>query len=162
MKYRMLSTEELEVFEEDFKHFLIVNGVHSEEWEAMNLQQPDQALALVELFCDTVLHKVYEKLRFLELRTKESCLVFKMGPEEIDLISLSAKAGAEVDLSTPESIHQALVEKAGHLGFFRSKKRYNTERELEIHALIEQGCVPSTESYWDALNSVVEDDPQPN
>lgn len=162
MKYRMLSTEELEVLAEDFKHFLIVNGVHSEEWEAMNQKQPDQALALVELFSDTVLQKVYEKLRFVELRTKESCLVFKLGVEEIDLISLSAKAGADVDLSTPESIHEALSKKAGLLSFFKSKKRYNEEREMEIHTLIEQGCVPSTESFWDALTSVVDDGPELN
>ena len=47
MKYRMLTTEELTHFEEDLKQFLIVNGVHGDEWEQMNRETPDKAVELV-------------------------------------------------------------------------------------------------------------------
>ena len=57
MKYRILSNEELSHLEEDFKHFLIVNGVHAEEWEALNNNDVDKAVQLVEVFSDTVLQK---------------------------------------------------------------------------------------------------------
>ena len=69
----MLSQEELELLEEDLKAFLIVNGIHADEWEQMNTAAPEKAIELVELFSDTVLQKVYENLRFIEHRTTRSC-----------------------------------------------------------------------------------------
>ena len=76
MKYRMLTADELVPFEEELKQFLIVNGVHGDEWEQMNRDTPEKAIELVELFSDTVLQKVYEKIEFLEFRSVDSCLVF--------------------------------------------------------------------------------------
>lgn len=155
MKYRMLSQEELEIFEEDFKHFLIVNGVHGEEWEKMNQEQPEQAVQLVEMFSDTVLQKVYEKVKFIEHRSQSSCMVFNLKPENIELISIGAKNNA-VDLSTPESIHKAFVEQATELTIFKTEKPYGKARELEIHEMIEQGCVNSSEAFWMQLEKLLD------
>jgi hypothetical protein len=55
MKYRILNKEEMEIFDEDFKYFLIANGVSNEEWVEMNTSNQDRAIDLVELFSDTVL-----------------------------------------------------------------------------------------------------------
>ena len=155
MKYRVLSDEELKVFEEDFKHFLIVNGVHAEEWEDMNKSNPEKAVALVELFSDTVLQKVYEKLKYIEHRSAESCLVFKLKEDVIELISINTKHGATIDLSSPESIHEALVNNIDQLTLFKTQKAYSKGRELEIHDMIEKGCVHSDESFWNALEASV-------
>ena len=119
MKYRMLTTEEMEIFNEDFKHFAIANGVSNEEWLEMNQSDPEKATKLVGLFSDTVLQKVYEKLKFIEHRSPASCLVFKLNESDIDLISLNRKSD-KVDLSTAESIHDALVNNASELTIFRS------------------------------------------
>ena len=150
MKYRMLSDEELQLFEEDLKHFLIVNGVHGEEWEKMNQEHPEEAKNLVGLFSDTVLQKVYEKLKFLEHRTKSSCMVFQLKDNSIEMISINANED-KVDLSTPEGIHEALVNKVEALTFFRNEKQYSKNREEEIHEMLEQGCLNSSEVFWTQL-----------
>jgi len=155
MKYRLLTSEELEIFDEDLKHFLIVNGVHNEEWVEMNASDPEKARDLVALFSDTVLQKVYEKVRFLEHRTPTSCMVFHVLEEEIHLIAINAK-GDEVDLSTPEGIHEALLQKTNQLAFFQTTKKYNEIREMEIHALLQQGCVNSSEAFWMQLKKALE------
>lgn len=155
MKYRILRDDELEGLQEDFKHFLIVNGVHNEEWVEMNERQPVKAVELVELFSDAVLQKVYEKIQVLEFRSEKSCLVFKVGREVIELISIQAEAATSIDLSTPESIHAALVNDGKNLRFFKTEKAYSQVRELEIHQMIEQGCVPSVEGFWHALETVI-------
>lgn len=154
MKYRILSQEELELLEEDLKAFLIVNGVHGDEWEEMNKSNPVKAVELVELFSDTVLQKVYENIKFIEFRTTESCLVFKLNKENIELISINAKSSG-VDLSTPESIHTALGSKASELSMFKTEKDYSKVRETEIHEMLEQGCVNSSEAFWYQLEKVV-------
>ena len=155
MKYRMLTEEELIIFEEDLKHFLIVNGIHAETWESMNKTNPEEAIKLVGLFSDTVLQKVYEKLKFIEHRSEGSCMVFHLGSDKIEMISINARDNS-VDLSTPESIHDALVSNAEKLSFFRSEKAYSKEREMEIHEMIAQGCVNSSEAFWIQLNKAID------
>lgn len=155
MKYRMLTTEEMEIFNEDFKHFAITNGVSNEEWVEMNQSDPEKATKLVGLFSDTVLQKVYEKLKFIEHRSSSSCLVFKLNESDIDLISLNRKS-EKVDLSSAESIHDALVNNPSELTIFRSKKNYSKVREEEIHEMLSQGCVNSSEAFWIMLEKVIE------
>lgn len=154
MKYRILSDEELTHFEEDLKAFLIVNGVHAEEWAELNKTNPQKAVELVELFSDNVLQKVYEKIKFVEHRSEKSCLVFKMNEKEIQLISINSSSDS-ADLSTPESIHSALQNNADSLTFFQSKKSYSKNREMEIHEMLEQGCVPSSEAFWILLEKSI-------
>lgn len=154
MKYRMLSKEELELFEEDLKAFLIVNGVDGDQWEGMNKNEPDKAIALVEMFSDNVLQIVYEKIKFIEHRTPKSCMVFHFAEDKIELISLNAK-NDEVDLSTPESIHNALANMAGSITIFKTKKAYSKNREEELHEMLEQGCVNSSEAFWMQLEKVI-------
>ncbi len=151
----MLTKEEMEIFDEDFKHFLIANGVSNEEWLEMNESNIDQATKLVELFSDTVLQKVYEKMQYLEFRSKESCLVFNCLPDSIELISLNAKPNSDVDLSTPDSIHRSMIQYPNKIQFFKSEKKYSTLRELELHRMVEQGCMNSSAEFWNALmNSI--------
>ena len=155
MKYRILTKEEMQIFDEDFKHFMITNGVTNEEWIEMNQSDVPRATKLVELFSDTVLQIVYEKIKFIEFRSTESCIVFNCLPEKMELISLNKKGGS-VDLSTPELIHTALTNEPSHLTCFKTEKKYIQSREEEIHQLIEQGCYNSTQEFWDALLQLID------
>lgn len=151
----MLTKEEMQIFDEDFKHFLITTGVSNEEWIELNQSNVPKATELVELFSDTVLQKVYEKIQFIEFRSVDSCIVFHCEKESMELISLNKKGG-NVDLSSPENIHEALTKNADNLTCFKTEKRYNTSREQEIHELIEQGCFNSSKEFWDALKKLID------
>jgi hypothetical protein len=155
MKYRCLTDDELELLADDLKHFLIVNGVHAEEWEHMNKVNPAKAIQLVELFSDTVLDKVYSKIKYLEHRSPDACLVFHFDDAKIELISIQRNQHEILDLSSPENIHEALSKHADKLSFFKSEKHYTNERNSEIHQLVVQGCFISTKDFWDALLSAI-------
>jgi Family of unknown function (DUF6495) len=158
MKYRVLTNEELTHLEEELKQFLIINHVYAEEWEQMNKDTPEKAVQMIELFSDNVLQKVYEQITYLEFRSKDSFMIFKCGKNNIELIALQKKnADSIIDFSTPESIHEALTHKVAEIGYFSQTKNYQRERELEIHQLIEQGCVKSTEFFWNALQTALHD-----
>lgn len=154
MKYRLLTKEEMEIFDEDFKYFLIANGVSNEEWLEMNKSDIEKATRLVALFSDTVIQKVYEKVKFLEHRSAASCMVFKFNQEDIELISLNRKS-EKVSLESPESIHTALTQFPEELTLFRTRKTYGKNREEEIHEMTEQGCVNSNEAFWILLEKVI-------
>jgi len=151
----MLTKEEMDIFNEDFKHFAVANGVSNEEWIEMNEHFPDKAAQLVAVFSDVVLQKVYEKVKFIENRSKSACLVFRLNNETIDLISLSTE-DESMDLSSPEGIHEALVNNSSQLSFFTFSKAYNKNREMEIHEMIEKGCVNSSEAFWNSLQKVIQ------
>lgn len=155
MKYRLLNEEERKFFDQDFKYFLISNGVKNEEWLEINEKDPDKATNLVEMFSDAVLDIVYKKVEFIEFRSIDSCLVFRCLPGEMELISIVAKPNEEVDLSTPESIHATLIHQPKSVSLFKTKKKYSKEREVEIHTMLEQGCVNSSKEFWDALELVI-------
>lgn len=154
MKYRILTKEEMDIFDEDFKHFLITNGVKNEEWLEMNQSDIEKATALVELFSDTVLQKVYEKIQFVEFRSEDACMIFHCLKDNMELISLNKKSG-DSDLSTPESIHEALSKSPDNLSIFKTTKKYSESREHEIHELFEKGCFVSSEEFWNALEILV-------
>lgn len=156
MKYRILTDEELQHLEGDLKAFLIINGVEGEAWKQLNETQPEKALKLVELFSDTVLQTVYEKIHYLEVRSADSCMVFHFEKDQIALISITRKPGTACDLSTPESIHEALINHPGGLNWFRTSKSYSKVREEEIHQLLEQGAVLSTVEFWEVLNEALQ------
>lgn len=151
MKYRMLTAEEMKIFDEDFKHFMITNGVSNEEWIEMNQTDLKKATALVELFSDTVLQKVYEKLEFIEFRSEDACMIFHCLKEKMELISLNKKGG-KADLSTPQAIHDSLQNYPDELSIFKTDKEYISSREEEMHELFEKGCYVSSREFWDALN----------
>lgn len=153
MKYRLLNKEEMEIFDQDFKHFLIANGVSNEEWVELNQKNISKATQLVELFSDTIFQKVYEKIQFIEFRSVESCIVFNCLPDSIELISINRKSD-QIDLSTPDSIHEALTKNSSEINYFKSSKKYNTLRELEIHQMIENGCFNSSEDFWNSLTQL--------
>ncbi len=157
MKYRMLTSEELTHLEEELKQFLIINHVYKEEWERMNRDTPETAQNLVGLFSDQVLQRVYENITYLEHRSKDACLVFKLGKDSIEMIGIQKKDNDSdiVSFETPESIHVALSVHPKEVGFFKHTKAYTKQREEEIHQMIEQGCVKSSEEFWKLLLEVV-------
>lgn len=155
MKFRILNDEELAHFENDLKAFLIIHGVDGDSWVTLNKTAPEKARALVELFSDQVLQIVYEKIQCVEHRSPKSLLVFHCGKDQQALIAIQSNS-PEIDLSTPESIHTALTENFGALTIFRSQKTYTESREEAVHQLLEQGAVPSSLSFWNALNEVLE------
>jgi cag pathogenicity island protein 24 len=156
MKYRILTKKEREIFDEDFKYFIISNGVTNEEWVEMNQSKPEKAIELVELFSDVVLEKVYQKIEYIEFRSENSCLVFNCTPDKLKLISIAPKTEKKVNLRTPESIHETLQNRLKDLDIFKSEKPYSTLRELEIHQMIEQGCLNSSKEFWDALVQLID------
>lgn len=154
MKYRLLTDDELSHFEGDLKAFLIVNGIDGPEWEKINKETPEKALGLIEIFSDNVLEIVYSKIHYAEFRAPKSLMVFKINENSTDLISLQLPENSTANFSTVESIHAALTQHAGEIQFFRQSRKHTKTREFEVHALIDQGCVPSDEEFWLSLETI--------
>jgi hypothetical protein len=134
MKYRVLTKEELLELEEDFKHFLIANGIYDDEWVKINKEDQKKAVELVGLFSDVVFDKALKNIKFLEHITKEGINAFFFTDKEVILIGITS-ANKEIDF-TRDTIDKFKNE----LNIFRTTKPYFKNREKEIFDLLETGA----------------------
>jgi hypothetical protein len=155
VKYRYLEEDELQYFEEEFKQFLILNEVYHEEWVKINQENQDKALELVGLFSNQILQRVYENIKYLELRTTNFCDVMFFDVDEVKLIRIEAKKPRSFDFSKLENIQNALLNHTSDLDFYKSSRKIQTNREIEIHYFIEKGAVPSTKEFWNAMEKLL-------
>ncbi len=155
IKYRYLNQDELEHLEEEFKQFLIVNHVYHEEWVKINQEDSEKALGLVALFSNEVLQNVYEKIKFLEVRQQSICDLYFFDTEEVSLVRMESEQSELINFSSVEGIDEALKNHLSKINFYKSQKKYQTNRELEIHVLLEKGAIPSTKEFWDLLQKII-------
>ena len=153
MRFRLLSDEELKHLEAEFKQFLIVNQIHSDEWLKLNNSEPEKVLMLVELFSDTVLLKVYEKIQFLEFRSPSLFSVYKFSEENIQAIHLKTENDS-ISLVDDNNLKTAIRNNLSELTLFKAEKNVNPFKEDEIHQLILQGCIVSNEFVWSQMASM--------
>lgn len=134
MKYRVLTKDELLELEEDFKHFLIANGIYDDEWVEMNKKSPKKAQDLVELFSDVVLDKALKNIKFIEHITAQGINAFFFADKEVVLIGLTS-SNKKVDFTK-----DTLDKFKNELNIFRTVKPYFKSREEEVFELLETGC----------------------
>ena len=154
MKYRILSAEELTALEEEFKQFLIVHGVFGEEWKKMNEENPDEAIELVEIFSDTVLEKVYSGISYLEYRSKELLILLAFSDGLVEQIRIQPKESKEIDLSNWIGLTSAMSS-LEQLDAFFGKKQLDTSKSEAIHVFVNQGFIPSEESFWEQMKRFI-------
>lgn len=155
MKYRMLTMEELGFLEEELKQFLIVNGVHGDEWEKLCSHERDKAEKLIAMFSDNVLQTVYERIKFLEFRTEDLWVLMQILDEIAESITIKCKEGSGIDLSSDAVLDNVFEHYRQEIEVFRASKRHKLSREEEVHNLIMSGCVPSSSDRWLALDKLI-------
>lgn len=152
VKYRFLTDEELKGFEEEFKHFLIANGLHAEEWEKMNSENPDKAIEIVGLFSDLILDKVYDKTNYILHTSPKALKAFKFNKENAVLIGVDYKGEGEL----PEAgVIEFIANNAADMLIYGTSKSFSEEnRNKELHFLVKHGAVVTDEKVFEYLAEI--------
>lgn len=158
MRFRRLTTEELETLEEDFVQFLASNQITAKEWLSLKENDLDQVHKLIDLFSDIVLEKVFSKIECLQHRTKDTVRVFYCQDDKITMTGLQI-ADPTKDLTNPK--HLAILADPsalnGSVKVFQMDKKYITERPDEVFSMMyKDGCQPASKSMFDALVKMYE------
>ena len=155
MRFRSLTIDELKELETEFKQFLIINQVYNEEWIEMNQKDLEKANALVDLFSDQVLEKVYSKIDFLEKRDKYAFSVFAVTKTDIETITIQSK-NQTIELLTNAQIETALNQHLNELEIFYGTKKLTKEKCDEVFDLIKEGCEISSLDVWHSFSSFLD------
>ena len=158
MKFRVLTTQELEPLKDDFIKFLSANTITGEDWVSIKKDKPEEAETLLAMFCDIVWEKSLEKINFLEHRDEKYLKVFRCGKEKIEMVGFSVKAE-----NAPSLLEQSTFEKLGSgalkfsdlLAEFYASEKETKDLVMEKFKMMEEGCVPCEEAYFYGIKSLV-------
>ncbi|MEY4571824.1 MAG: hypothetical protein RLZ10_1035 [Bacteroidota bacterium] len=154
-KYRILSSDELQELDPEFKQFLIVHGIFDEEWRKINIENADYAIEMVEIFSDTVLEKVYSKISFLEYREKEVLIALSFTETYVEQIRLQQKENCNIDFLNPTLWIEPNFP-ISEIDAYYGKKLIKSSKNEEIHSFIEQGFVIAESDFWSNLKQVIQ------
>jgi len=159
MKYRILSTKELEPLRDDFIIFLSANTITGEDWVNIKSNKPSEASKLIEMFSDIVWERSLEKIKYLEHRDEKYLKVFYCGENKIEMVGFKVN-GKNAPSLLEEKTFKLLG--SGELKFSElnavfssSEKTYKISRNMDIYFMIESGCVPCEKSYYYGIKSLL-------
>ena len=144
----MLTEEELKALSDDFTQFLVVQGVDDVTWRKMNIENEEKAIEVVEVFSDTVLHKVYSKIQYMSYISDHVFSIFKINKTSIDLILIKS-TDASLIFQDEATLYSLLNSNSGAWELYSSSKELGDKLTDEVHKLTTQGCQISSKEIWD-------------
>ncbi len=150
--YRALTLKELELFEQEFKEYLAVNGIDADLWQKIKAEQPEKVEGIIESFSDVIYNSVLLKLEYIEFATENDIKYFYYGKEKAELIGLQSN---EVSFTNPKEVIKAIEEKKVSIKSYKTSKTYTNKREIELFEMIKNGCQPSDGKTFTLLKSMV-------
>lgn len=147
MRFSCLSNDQLKELEKDFVEFLIVNGVEGDSWKKINIENPQQAIALVEIFSDLVWEKILTQIKFLEFKTNSHWAFCKMEEDKGDMIIIRSKNQTDLNIENGDVLSFNPLE----MELITASKKYNKNREEEIFELIQSGYLKCEPHFYENL-----------
>jgi hypothetical protein len=133
-KYRLLSSEELRLFEKEFIDYLVVNGITADDWVKMKETDQLKADKVIDLFSDVILEDVLRKSLFVKKINYDSVFCFHFQSEEVVMIGLQTKNKQSID-----SYLEGHTD-SQNLEIIKATKKYTQQREIELFKMIESGA----------------------
>jgi hypothetical protein len=155
MKYKRLTTEELNALEKEFIHFLSSAQITGKDWERIKKEDPEKAEELVEVFSDLVYDKVLGKINFLEYLDNKTLNIFKCETDKISLVGIRVKENSLMDLRESDVFSNWDDNKTASISIVRSEKKYKETKESEVFELLQNGCVITNQKRFDLLSGLL-------
>lgn len=154
MKYRQLTTQQLEALHEDFAKFLATQKIDVKEWSKIKKEQPDLVEDEINVFSDLVWDNVLSKANYLEHFSATFVNLFKCDKNEIHRIYI--KVNKDIDLLEKEGFEWLLSNPSDDaIEFFHGSKKYQSERNIEMFDLIEKGSSISKGELFDFFKKLI-------
>lgn len=152
MKYKRLTTEELQALEKEFIHFLSSAQITGPDWEKMKKNEPDKVNELIDVFSDAVYDKVLSKIKFLEYRDEKTMNIFNCTEDKIILVGLRVKENNPLNLTAPNVFAQWNESNSSAVNVIRTEKNYTKVREEEVFELLQNGCLITDDKLFNLLS----------
>jgi hypothetical protein len=152
MKYKRLSSEELQALEQEFIHFLATNSISAPDWVALKETNMERVDELVELFSDMVYENILQKINYLEYLSPRDLMIFHCKESSLHMVGIQLSDECGIDL-TDEDFFDLWQTTEGIRGIsvYSKEKTYSGERALDVFQLIQSGCVITDEKLFHTI-----------
>jgi hypothetical protein len=156
LKYRRLTTTELEPLAEDFAIFLASNSIDKKDWDALKSKQPEKAEEILDVFSDLVFEKALSSAKYLERISEREITVYNFYPNQAHMlhVALSGKSNASF-LTNDLARVLADALKNGELEITQGTKRYQKDKQPEMFAILQTGAVLSDGDLYQKLLALI-------
>lgn len=153
-KYRTLTHEELESMQTEFIDFLVLNGITGDDWVKLKQNNPDNAEGVCEAFSDVVFSKILKNCRYIESHTPKNLIAIFCDTEEMHLQGLEAPIESTIDFTNSEDFEKLKTTPPEGLKKIKTQKKYNSEREIELWKMLNNGFFISNQKLYMTLFSL--------
>ncbi len=155
MKYRQLTTEQLNEMHEEFAMFLATQKIDSDKWQEIKDTKPEVVAEEVNLFSDLVWEKVLGKINYLTHFVGTNLNLFRFDSELINRIVIKSSK-ENFDFSKKED-YQWFIDNSKDKSFeyFKGQKTYFKDRNIEIFELIEKGCTMDKGDLYEMVFKII-------
>ncbi|HIE45311.1 MAG TPA: hypothetical protein EYG80_00435 [Flavobacteriaceae bacterium] len=156
MKYRQLTTEQLNEMHEEFAMFLATQKIDADKWQEIKDTKPEVVAEEINLFSDLVWEKVLGKIKYLTNFSGSSLNLFRFDEELIQRIVVKCEKG-NFDFSKKED-YQWFIDnsKDKTISYFKGQKAFFKERNMEIFELIEKGCTMDKGDLYELIYKMID------
>jgi cag pathogenicity island protein 24 len=152
MKYKRLSSEELQALEPEFINFLATNSITAPDWVNLKETNMERVEELIELFSDMVYENILQKIAYLEYLSPRDLMIFHCKGESLHMVGIQLSDECGIDL-TDEDFFDLWQSTEGIRGIsvYSKEKKYNDERAVDVFQLIQSGCVITNEKLFNTI-----------
>jgi hypothetical protein len=155
MKYKKLTSEQLNEMHEEFAIFLATQKIDTDTWQEIKDTKPELVGEQIDLFSDLVWEKVLGKIGYLSNFAGNSLNLFRFDGELIQRIVIKCDK-ENFDFSNKEN-YQWFIDnsKDTSVTYLKGQKPYGKERNLEIFDLIEKGCTMDKGELYELVYKMI-------
>lgn len=155
MKYRQLTTEQLNEMHEEFAMFLATQKIDATKWQEIKDTKPEVVEEEINLFSDLVWEKVLGKIKYLSNVAGNSLNLFRFDKELIHRIVIKCDK-ENFDFSKKEDYNWFVNNsKDSCFSYFKGQKAFFKERNIEIFDLIEKGCTMDKGDLYELIYKMI-------
>ncbi len=155
MKYSQLTKEQFESLHKEFATFLATQQIDVAEWDYIKREKPKLAEEELNLFSDLVWEKVLSRANYLEHFSKKHLNLFKCNQKEIARIVVEVKK-ENFSFFNDDDYRWFInntVDK--DITFFKGRKPFTKERNIELFDLIKKGAVISDDKLYESIYKLI-------
>ncbi len=155
MKYRQLTSEQLNEMHEEFALFLATQKIDADKWQDIKDTKPEIVEEEINLFSDLVWEKVLGKIKYLTHFVGNNLNLFRFDNESIHRIVIKSNK-EDFDFSNKDDYNWFINNsKDKSLSYFKGQKAYFKERNVEIFDLIEKGCTMDKGDLYELIYKMI-------
>lgn len=155
MKYRPLTTEQLNEMHQEFAKFLATQKIDASEWEKIKDTKPEMVEEEINLFSDLVWEKVLSNVNYASNYAEKSINLFRFDSEQVQRILISCTKNNFNFLKKEDYNWFINNSKDKAISYHKGQKSYFKERNLEIFELIEKGCVIDKGELYESVFKII-------